>query len=66
MNKDSKSSKNADLFRWEEHIHYNLDWSIPEDNSRNFHSNQNPKKNHNLAGSSLPLLKEFSTSNYHS
>ncbi len=43
MNKDSKSSKNADLFRCEEHIHYNLDWSIPEDNSRNFHSNQNPK-----------------------
>jgi hypothetical protein len=30
MNKDSKSSKNADLFRCEEHIHYNLDWSIPE------------------------------------
>ncbi len=43
MNKYSKSSKNADLFRCEEHIHYNLDWSIPEDNSRNFHSNQNPK-----------------------
>jgi hypothetical protein len=43
MNKDSKSSKNADLFRCEEHIHYNLDWSIPEDNSQNFHSNQNPK-----------------------
>jgi len=40
MNKDSKSSKNAEL---EEHIRYNLDWSIPEDNFRNFHSKQNPK-----------------------
>ncbi len=66
INKDSKSSKNAKLFRCEEHIRYNLDWSIPEDNFRNFHSNQNPKTCWQF-GRKLPAsAKGVSASNYYS